>query len=666
MAHSESFRALLAEVDARYLAAKNRRNALDFSDLCNLSRDLLRDDPVARRAAKARVGALLLDETQDTSRVQYELCMLLCEARATEAVLEAGQPLGDQLRLERGVLCAVGDRKQSIYEFRGANVAVFEELASVVSRDAGRTELLRISRRSRPALVGFVNRFFALAMRDGGPGAPGFGPDDALVESRPAAGLGSAVLLALETIPKEIADAARHREARAVAHRAAGLLRNPPPALRVAVGRDLQPGDVALLFRASTHMDLFRAALAEVGLPSVLLGGDGFWDRSEVLDAVALLCAAIDPGDGLAALTLLRSPLCGITDASLARLAFAHTGKLSLRWLWQPLPAGLPSEDRAKLMELDERLHDLRRAGLGGADLLKAAELQFGLRARYADPQASANLDKLEAKVAVWQGGGESLAACARRLVLLARDRPREALELAVDGGEKAAVRLLTVHASKGLEFPVVFVVTCGTKPRVDTWPALYARDVGVGLKGRSPNGKWIPSAAYEQVDDALKLRGEAEELRLLYVAATRARDLLFFSGERPGNVREGPLAGGAQCAWPGGRAGGRDRRRRGAARDRAALWRARRGARGRAARRACAGRDRAAREARSEDLAAGGQRRRRPLALPASVSAATALAARGEPGKGLGKKTPRAGGPPARRGSPDAREPGAPASRAD
>ncbi len=539
--HSESFRALLGDVEARYRAAKRRRNALDFSDLCNLSRDLLRDNLAARRAAKARVGALLLDETQDTSRVQYELCLLLCEARSTEARVDPLARLGEQLRLERGVLCAVGDRKQSIYEFRGANVAVFEELAAVVTRDAGRTELLNISRRSHAALVGFVNRFFERAMLDGGPGAPGFSPDDTLVEKRAASGLPPAVLLALEPIPKENADAARHREARAVAHRAAGLLRNPPAELRAAMGRDLLPGDVALLFRASTHMDLFRAALAEAGLPSVLIGGDGFWDRSEVLDAVALMAAAVDPGDGLAALTLLRSPLCGITDASLGRLAFANPGKLSLRWLREALPASLPDEDRAKLVELDERLRDMRRAGLGGADFLRAAELQLGLRARYADAQASANLDKLEAKVAVWQSAGESLVACTRRLVLLARERLREPLELAVDGGEKAAVRLLTVHASKGLEFPVVFVATCGTRSRLDTSPALYARDLGLGLKARSPSGKWVQSVAYELVDEEIKRRGEAEELRLLYVAATRARDLLFFSGELPVNVRKGP-----------------------------------------------------------------------------------------------------------------------------
>src|SRR5581483_11293737 len=184
--------------------------------------------------------------------------------------------------------------------------------------------------------------------------------------------------------------------------------------------------------------------------------------------------------------------------------------------------------------EFIERLGELRRSarGLGAAGLLRAAERQLGLRARYAGAQASANLDKLESKLAGWQAGGETLAATARRLRALTRDRPREPLAPAVDGSDKEAVRLLTVHTSKGLEFPVVFVVECGSQIRRESAPALYARDLGLALKGRDPAGQWARPPAYLRVEERARQRSEAEELRLFYVAATRAQHLLFFSGE--------------------------------------------------------------------------------------------------------------------------------------
>ena len=576
--HVEPFRLLLAETGNRYAEKKLRRGALDFADLCTRARDLLRDDRVARAEAKAKVAALLLDETQDTSRVQVDLCLLLSEARGAEAALDASRGLTEQLALEPGILCAVGDRKQSIYEFRGANVAVFEELAGALLKQGGRSEVLAVSRRSRPALVTFVNAFFAGAMAEGGPGAPGFTPEDALSAHRPAVELPVATLLALEPAKgpdgsDEDSESTRRREARAVAAKVASLTRNPPPALREAVGGEVRPGHIALLLRSAGRVDLFRAALSQVGLPSVLLKGDGFWESAEIQDAAALLAAIVDPGDALAALTLLRSPLCGVLDATVGRFALSGERKgLRLQRLWNgELPESIAGEERERLLAFGVVLRSLRQAGqgLGATGVLEAVELQHGLRSRYADPQASANLDKLVGRLAGWQAQGATLAAAARRLWRATRDAPREPLAPAIDGSDRDAVRLLTVHGAKGLEFPVVFVVDCGRAPLEESPPALYARDAGLSLKGRGPEGAWVRPADYRRIADEAKARARAEERRLLYVAATRAQDLLFFSGELPGKKAEtwrglldtyGPGAGlervsvtGAELAPPPG-----------------------------------------------------------------------------------------------------------------
>lgn len=544
-AHGAPFLGLLAEVARRYELQKRQRGALDFADLCSRARDLLRDDGAARREAKARVGALLLDETQDTSQVQVELCLLLAERRGHEVTLAAEPVLGQlgrgpgRLSLEPGVFCAVGDRKQSIYEFRGANVAVFEALAAGVIAQGGTGEVLGVSRRSRPALVELVNAFFGRAMADGGPGGPGFGAEDCLTAHRPAADLPPAALLALSAPAdgaKELVDDLRRREANAVAARVAALLRHPPPALAAAVGGELRPGDVALLSRTTGAVALFRSALAQVGLPSVFLKGDGFWQSAEVLDAAALLAAVIDPRDGLAALTLLRSPLCGVLDVTVGRLALAEGApRLSLSRLWRgALPTSIAGDERERLLAFGAVLRGLRQAssGLGAAGVLTAAEAKLGLRARYADAQASANLDKLAGKIESWQAAGCTVAAVARRLKRLTEAAPREPLAPAVDGSDRDAVRLLTVHAAKGLQFPVVFVVDCGRSPPQESAAALYTRGLGLSLKGRDPLGHWQTPAGYASAAQEVKRRQAAESRRLLYVAATRAQELLFFSGE--------------------------------------------------------------------------------------------------------------------------------------
>ena len=155
---------VLARVETAYRDEKERRGVLDFADLVRRARDLLRDAPSVRLEAQQRVGALLVDECQDTNRMQLDLVALVCEQR-----LGAARPVKrsafEELPLEPAMLACVGDRKQSIYEFRGADVSVFVDVAERLKGGEGRVEYLKHNRRSRPALLRFFNGLFAQVMK---------------------------------------------------------------------------------------------------------------------------------------------------------------------------------------------------------------------------------------------------------------------------------------------------------------------------------------------------------------------------------------------------------------------------------------------------------------------------------------------------------------------
>src|SRR6185312_16207178 len=165
-----AFITLATAVERRYAEAKRERAVLDFSDLQRLLRDLLKKDAGARHLVKSRFDALFIDEMQDTSRIQLDLIALLAEARAGEADLRTVENVPTAVRFEPGLLCIVGDRKQSIYEFRGADVAVFSQASEVLRKGEppARVELLRRSYRSRPALVELSNTLFRTALAGGG------------------------------------------------------------------------------------------------------------------------------------------------------------------------------------------------------------------------------------------------------------------------------------------------------------------------------------------------------------------------------------------------------------------------------------------------------------------------------------------------------------------
>ena len=535
----------------RYRERKRRSVALDFDDLTRLTRDLLARDLAVRRGEKARLGVLLVDEFQDTSRAQLELFGWLVEGTASEGRAPAGSGLPGAQPVARGALVVVGDRKQSIYEFRGADVAGAQAFAAQVQLDGGQLHLLRESRRSRPALVQLSNALFAAALElSAQPFDTHFTEgEDALTAHRPAGEPGPCAELL------DVSGPGVEAEAEVVARRIAALLAPGAPERvrdRDELPRPVRGGDIAVLLRRFTNVETFRRALLARRIPHLVLKGRGFHGAREVLDLVALLDLAADPDDAMALATVLRSPLGPVSDSGLVLLA--RGPRSSRDGAGQPPRTGqhlerrvLEDEDARAALDPDDaeavaRIASLTRQLAAEVDRLGPAALLEGVLAEtdyvaccagglYGE-QAAANVEKLVSQARVHELRGGSVRSFLAQLRQLAEEEVSEPDAAVVEERDPHAVRLLTVHAAKGLEFPVVFVPECAS-PVV--WPQTgnlaVEPDLGLALKVRGADGKWHWGPHGRAVQDRKQLREAAQSRRLLYVAATRARDLLVFSG---------------------------------------------------------------------------------------------------------------------------------------
>ncbi|TMB10784.1 MAG: hypothetical protein E6J66_10855 [Deltaproteobacteria bacterium] len=491
----------------RHRELKARQGALDFDDLTRCCRELLVNDAVARAAERERVGALLVDEFQDTSRAQIEIF--------------------EQLAGDRPVI-VVGDRKQSIYEFRGADVAGAQAYAArLLARGAERL-VLGESRRSRPALVDFANLLFgrALAAREEPFDTP-FSDDDALTAFRERGPDGPCAELL------DVEGAGVEAEAEIVAARIAALLAPGAPERvhdRGELPRAVRGGDVAVLLRKFTNLEAFRRAFLRRRVPHLVYKGRGFHGSREVMDLVALLAAAVDPDDDLALASVLRAPFGPLSDDALFLLS-------QRRWSLDDA-ADLAGDDAEALARMRNLLLAMRRESdcLGPASLLEAALSGTDYVAACAGglhgEQAAANVDKLLGFAREAEIRGDSVRSFLAELRQLADEEAREAEAAVVEERDPHAVRLLTVHAAKGLEFPVVFVPECAS-PSFNPSPerVLLDADLGFTVKAWGADGKRRWGAHGESLSQRRRARELAQSRRLFYVAVTRARDLLVLSG---------------------------------------------------------------------------------------------------------------------------------------
>ncbi|MFT3916944.1 MAG: UvrD-helicase domain-containing protein [Anaeromyxobacteraceae bacterium] len=547
--------ALVADGEARYGARKAAARAVDFDDLLRLARDLLRRDPALRAELRGRYRALLVDEYQDVNAVQQQLFDLLGGLGAPRP---AGQspsgPHPGSIAPAGPIMVAVGDAKQSIYRFRGADLGVFTRLLRRFEAGEGRVLHQSENHRSAPAVVDLVNAVFERTMRAPAGEAPrddelAFAPSDRLVPRRPEGARPACELL----VDAEGGKAAelRAREAEAIARRVRALVSGAGGALVRERGADgveraraPRPSDVALLFRRLTEVDVYERALRAAGIPFRVARGQGFYQAPEVRDLGELLAALLDPEDAAAWAALLRSPLCAVTDGTLFLLARGGLGRLGregaaavrARVEEEAGPGAVPDDEWDRLGALLDTLAALRplRDRLPVHELLARAvevlELDAALLASPGGERRLANVHKALALAHRFHDDGGGALELSRHLRTMAERPPREP-EGDLEAGD--AVALLSIHQAKGLEWPVVFVPDLGARPIQDRPRPLLDAEGRLCAPLVDPLADAVrTTASLEAARAADRRSAAAESRRLLYVAMTRARDHLILSGE--------------------------------------------------------------------------------------------------------------------------------------
>ncbi|MCE2484917.1 MAG: UvrD-helicase domain-containing protein [Desulfurellaceae bacterium] len=527
---------------AVYDDTKRQRTCLDFPDLLLSTRDLLANNLEARRYFQHKFDFLLVDEFQDTDPLQAEIVFFLAEhtPRARD---------WNQVVLKPGKLFLVGDPHQSIYRFRRADLDVYRLVRTIIE---GQGKVLGLSSnfRTRAPILDWINdtfsRVFApAAAEDGLRYRPLHPTRHEEPQDNPSDTLDSGPAVIPVPVPVALLSSRPRREdlRRVEAQTVADFLTR-----RLGEGdQTLSPGDIAVLFRTYRAMDAYEEAFQNAAIPYQILGGRQYMTRDEVEELRVLLRAIDSPADSTALVASLRSSLFGFSDEALAH--FVGAGGV-LQYTAGPLPDGPPDADRfAAAFALLRELHARSRQSSPSTllyELYTRTHLVPLFALRPQGNQRTANLLKLiELAHSLADQGIYSLSAFNR--FLSHHHQATEEGEAVIAEEHHPTVRFLTIHKAKGLEFPVVILADAVLAPSRPSRTGLIERGHtptslthAEGESGRlsQPQGRlelrlgphslaW-QTLGWQEVLSREGAREEAEERRLWYVAATRARDQLI------------------------------------------------------------------------------------------------------------------------------------------
>ena len=560
--YAQELISVLERIDERLNEEKQKLSALDFDDLELRALELLQRPEVITRAAE-RYKFFLVDEFQDTNGQQRELLEHLALQKS---------------RREEANLFIVGDRKQSIYGFRGADVDVFREMTETLIEAGGESKPLLLNFRSQPPLVNFFNHLFERLFRPKEEipreelaelGYVAHEPSEAKRELRDE---GPLVELIVSTEMTEAPQgegedqkaeqSSRELDAQQLAQRIRALVgsleaNNESELLsdrsgRAARGPITNYSDIALLFRAMTNVQIYESAFRRANIPYQTVLGRGFYEREEITDLIQLLRFLDNKTDEIALAAVLRSPLAGMSDNALLALRCAPwlkdvgTGD-PVRHFTQTRRLFTALRRHREIAHISDAEHELldraatmiseliaRRHHYSLTDLLRYAveqsEYQTVVAANFDGAQRLANVERLFTLAARFEQSGNYLIRDFVRYVEDFEAIGSRESEGQIDEAANA-VRLMTIHQAKGLEFSIVIIPELQRYSRVPDNSFLLDRHRGLTLKVPDGRGRLVAGCSFSKFEQRNAWREEFESMRLLYVAATRAQDRLIFSG---------------------------------------------------------------------------------------------------------------------------------------
>lgn len=515
----------------RFQEWKQQYNYFDYDDLLIEAVRILREYPEIRRQHNRKFRHILVDEFQDTNPIQYELVNLLRE-----------NPEGN----DSGILFVVGDPKQSIYRFRGTEVRLFREAQRTL---AGEDHPLQQSFRSQPELLKWYNACFSRVMGTSEDGDSVFtdyeqyflplSPTRSSVQPNQS----PITVQIIETKSESDQDTVENRIQVEAAHIANWLGNKLGQIMVESEQGGMRPakfGDVAVLFRKTTHLKQYEYALQLAGIPFYTVSGKGLYSTQEVRDLFNVLQALAFPEDEISLVGVLRSALFGVSDEALFWLA-----RDVLSWrrkIFDPdyTPPKVLNSENQKAFEQARQCLRRWSAIRDQAPVSWLAEMictetgYFGVIG--SGEHGTQRVRNVEQFLQFTTEFSRNLDASLRSFVQYVQrlQEETEAEEAGIYSEAHDAVQLMTIHKSKGLEFPVVVLPNLGISGNHGLQKDFYP-EIGWALKWRDPeraaDEQEVEPLAYHQVKDTERRQELAESKRLFYVASTRARDHLLLSG---------------------------------------------------------------------------------------------------------------------------------------
>lgn len=499
--------AFVQDVRAQYA----REGILSFDDLIVKTRNLLQSNLRVRRELKEDFSVLYIDEFQDTDPVQGELLLFLAEDKLSNA------NRWQNVKLEPGKLFVVGDPKQSIYRFRGADITAYELFTDLILKQGGEKCFLQKNFRSEAEIIDFSNAVCAAVMTQEASFQPAYVPIFTDKSARTGA---TELALVLAGEDKPLADDYRHNQARFIADWITANVGR----LTLADGEKLAYKDIALLTRASTTAGPYLDALRRAGIPFNLEEDKNFYKNQEVSDFLNLLRVIDNPDDKIALAGVLRSPLGAFTDEELYQISkrgelsvFAKTQDKPLADFYALLRGFIMQAGRTPLKEL---LYQI----------VSKTFIAEACAAAYEGEQTLSNISKL---ITLAEGYSADTPSTLGQFLARAQELMEEELDklsATLSDDSLSALSVMTVHKSKGLEFPVVILADISKK------------DAGGAAKKPSHIFSWqynmhglragrLCDVNLAFLEEEQKKHARAEEIRILYVALTRAREKLLLVG---------------------------------------------------------------------------------------------------------------------------------------